>query len=120
MLALAGMLAWLAWKENQPVGMCIIRVVAEESELITLCVLEEYRSQGMGHDLLEAAMVRAVEEGARKMFLEVAEHNESALNLYKAVGFERIGRRKAYYTQLYEAPADALTLCADLAKDESR
>ncbi len=78
-------------------GMVLARTVMDEAEILTLAVLPEARRQGLGRDLLQAAMRGAAETDARTMFLEVAEENTAARALYARCGFTEIGRRKRYY-----------------------
>ena len=45
-----------------------------------------------------------------EIFLEVAEDNKPARDLYKRFGFTQIGLRKAYYRRKSGLNVDALTL----------
>jgi len=76
-------------------GVLLLRVVADEAEILTIGVAA--RRAGIGRGLMTAALARAAAEGAKTMFLEVAEGNEAAVGLYGALGFEVAGRRAAYY-----------------------
>jgi len=82
---------------GDPAGLILVRVVADECEILTLCVLPERRGAGIGGRLLDGAFTRAVASGASKVFLEVAEDNDAALRLYASAGFTAIGRRPDYY-----------------------
>ncbi len=55
------------------------------------------RRQGVGTQLLEAAVDWAREAGVRKLELHVFPWNEAAIALYEAFGFEREGYRKRHY-----------------------
>lgn len=88
------------------VGFVLARIVADEAEILTLAVVPEARRQGHGAVLLAAAMARAAAQGARVMFLEVAEGNAAARALYAAAGFAAVGRRQRYYPD----GSDALVL----------
>mgnify|MGYP001404481592 CR=1 FL=1 len=46
--------------------------------------------------------------------LEVATGNAAALGLYKAMGFQEVGRRKGYYERPGAEAEDALTLALNL------
>lgn len=48
-----------------------------------------YRKQGIGRELIEAAMQFAKEEGAHFVQLETAIDNTTAQGLYEAIGFEK-------------------------------
>lgn len=93
-----------------PVGLAIIRTVADESELLTIAVPEERRGEGLGRRLLDAALSRARGAGAERMFLEVSERNAPAERLYRAAGFEPSGRRRGYYRD----GSDALVMARSL------
>jgi RimJ/RimL family protein N-acetyltransferase len=62
-----------------------------------LMVAARARRQGIGRALLEQAVAWAGEVGVRKLELHVFPHNEAAIALYDAFGFEREGYRKAHY-----------------------
>jgi ribosomal-protein-alanine N-acetyltransferase len=98
-------------------GFALGRVIADESELLTLAVDPEARRQGHARrclaDLIEAAAAR----GARRMHLEVAFDNAAALGLYESVGFVVTGRRKGYYTGPDSRPVDALSMTLDFRGD---
>jgi len=89
-------------------GFVMVRVAADEAEILTICVVSERRRMGEGRALLGAASARAFEAGAKRMFLEVACANTAARKLYEGFGFSEVGQRKAYY------PGDALVLAAAL------
>ncbi len=91
-------------------AMVLGRVVADESEILTIAVLPALRRQGLARTLLDLAMDRARDMGALMMFLEVAVSNHAAQALYERAGFRRVGRRARYYP----GGADALVLRADL------
>jgi ribosomal-protein-alanine N-acetyltransferase len=68
-----------------------------DADIQTIALLAEHRGQGRGRTLLRALLSAAVERGAREVFLEVRADNPSAEGLYRAEGFEEIGRRPRYY-----------------------
>lgn len=78
-------------------GFVIIQVVADQADLLTLGVIPGLRRRGYARRLLEGALVRAAGLGAKTVFLEVAEDNPAALELYRWAGFETMGRREGYY-----------------------
>ena len=98
----------------EPDGFILIRVVADEAEILTLAVRPEARSAGLGGRLVGQGAVRAAQVGARRLFLEVAEDNVAARALYARAGFALIGRRKGYYDG---GRTDALVLGLDLGVD---
>jgi ribosomal-protein-alanine N-acetyltransferase len=90
-------------------GMALGRVAADEAEILTLAVLPQARRRGVGAALLRAAHARAASAGARRMFLEVAASNASALTLYAGVGYRPVGHRRGYYADGGDA---AVLACA--------
>lgn len=95
--------------EGPPQGFILIRTVADEAEVLTFCVAESVRRQGLGRALLDAACDAARVRGAVHAFLEVGAKNEAALSLYREAGFVEVGRRGAYYQHGPEA-SDALVM----------
>jgi ribosomal-protein-alanine N-acetyltransferase len=76
-----------------------------------VAVALEERGRGTGRRLIEAALERVRQRGARECFLEVRESNVIARSLYERCGFQAIGRRRSYYTRPVE---DALVMRRDL------
>lgn len=78
-------------------GFIVYRVVADEAEIITIGVAPTARRGGIAAAMLAIAEADAKKRGAAKMFLEVAENNDAARNLYKSNQYTEIGRRPKYY-----------------------
>ena len=95
-------------------GFILIRVVADEAEILTLAVRPGARGAGLGGRLVGQGAIRAAQVGGRRLFLEVAETNLAARALYARAGFDLIGRRKGYYDG---GRTDALVLGLDLGAD---
>jgi ribosomal-protein-alanine N-acetyltransferase len=98
-------------------GFILMRAAGGECEVLTRAVAPLARRRGLGRRLLQAALAEAAARGAESAFLEVAADNAAAIGLYRAEGFEPVGRRKAYYVRTGGAE-DALVLsralpCAD-------
>jgi [ribosomal protein S18]-alanine N-acetyltransferase len=92
-------------------GFVLIRLAADEAEILTLAVAPPSRRTGLGRALVVDGATEADGRGAKHMFLEVSTANLAALALYAGLGFREVGRRAAYY----RAPqGDALILRADL------
>jgi len=95
-----GMAAWL----DERGGFLVLRVVADEAEIITCgAVIPRI---GIAAGLLGQALAFARRQNVNIIHLEVAESNAPARALYESVGFTMTGRRKAYYPD----GADALTM----------
>jgi ribosomal-protein-alanine N-acetyltransferase len=79
------------------VGYAVAWTVVDQSELGNVAVAEEARGAGIGRALVEAIVERVRARGSRECFLEVRESNAVAQGLYDDMGFEVVGRRRAYY-----------------------
>jgi ribosomal-protein-alanine N-acetyltransferase len=77
-----------------------------EASVHTIGVVPESQGQGIGKALLRALLTRADELQA-PVFLEVRTDNDTAVKLYEAHGFEKLGIRKRYYQP---SGADAFTM----------
>ena len=91
-------------------GFILIRVAADEAEVLTLAVAPEARRRGAGRALVREGVAAARAAGAEAMFLEVASDNAAALALYAGEGFAEVGRRRGYYARGRGQAADALVL----------
>ncbi len=91
-------------------GFALGRVVAGETELLTLAVLPQAQGIGHGRSLLRQYHETALSRGAESSFLEVAATNTPAIKLYLSDGYSKVACRKNYYTKLDGTLADALIL----------
>lgn len=87
-----------AERRNRLVGYAVCWTVVDQSELGNVAVAPEARGSGIGRALVEAVLERLRLRGSRECFLEVRESNRVAQGLYLDLGFETVGRRRAYYT----------------------
>ncbi|MEM8851033.1 MAG: GNAT family N-acetyltransferase [Pseudomonadota bacterium] len=90
---------------GEPSGFALGRVIANESELLTLVVAPHLRRSGLGRDLLGRFEAEARARGAAAAFLEVRADNTPALALYRSSGWAVSGTRRGYYEGI-----DALVL----------
>jgi len=95
-------------------GFILVRVAGDEAELLTIAVDPRWRGRGVGLALLRAAIEDLRYTPARRMFLEVDEHNQPARRLYAREGFAAVGSRKGYYARPDGTAATALVLSRDL------
>jgi len=96
--------------DDAPVGFALLRLVADEAELLSLGVLPQLRRAGIARRLMAACYDRCRSAGIVRLLLEVAEDNIAARQLYARAGYLEVGRRKGYYARARQAPVDALTL----------
>ncbi len=97
-------------------GFILIRVVADEAEILTLAVEPQARQRGLGGALVQHGAVEATQRGGARLFLEVAEDNAAARALYAQTGFVEAGRRVGYYARADGSATDALVLARDLSE----
>jgi len=95
-------------------GFALVRIAADEAELLTIAVDPKWRGKRLGHALLKAAFDDLLMSPARRMFLEVSEDNVAAIKLYERHGFARIASRKGYYPKPDGTAATALVMARDL------
>ncbi|MDE8349929.1 MAG: GNAT family N-acetyltransferase [Acidocella sp.] len=89
-------------------GLLLLRVVADEAEIITIGAVTKRR--GIGRALLQVGLAQARSQGAEKVHLEVAAGNAPARRLYEAFGFQQAGLRRQYYANGEDAVVMSLTL----------
>jgi ribosomal-protein-alanine N-acetyltransferase len=95
-------------------GFLMLRLLGDDTELITVAVDPKWRGKGVGRALLRAAFADLIQSSSRRMLLEVAADNPAALRLYRSEGFAEIGRREGYYARANGQPATALVMARDL------
>ena len=90
-------------------GFSLMRVVADEAELLLIAVKPETQQQGIGRALIDDFIATATAKRAHRLHLEVREGNP-AIALYERAGFALAGRRRDYYRCQDGRAVDALTL----------
>ena len=105
----------LAVREHEAVAFTLSRHVLEEEELLLIAVDPDYRRRGLGAAMLEMLAGEAGHRGVQRLFLEMRANNP-AESLYRAQGFEQIGRRADYYRTLDGTRIDAITFARDLVR----
>jgi ribosomal-protein-alanine N-acetyltransferase len=108
-LPMHGVYLTIATSNGEPAGFSLMRVVADEAELLLLAVDPAEQRRGIGRALLDDFMDRARSEDAHRLHLEVRDGNP-AMALYNAAGFAPAGRRRNYYQGLDGSTYDAVTL----------
>lgn len=113
-LPLSGVRLVLARDEGGNVqGFSLLRVVADEAELLLLAVVPHARRRGIGASLIEDFIEHGRSNGVRRLHLEARDGNP-AVAMYCAFGFRREGRRPKYYCGRDGRQHDALTMARDL------
>ncbi|MGO1909568.1 GNAT family N-acetyltransferase [Brevibacterium aurantiacum] len=78
-------------------GWIVMSAAGGEADVMTIATTEVGRGQGIARELLRVGIDWALSRGAQAVHLEVDEHNEPALGLYRSFGFSEWGRRPDYY-----------------------
>jgi ribosomal-protein-alanine N-acetyltransferase len=84
------------------IGMILVWLIMDEAHIATIAVHPEYRGRGFGRQILLTALQKCAAEGALSATLEVRERNAIAIDMYRKLGFEVVGRRKRYYQDTHE------------------
>lgn len=95
-------------------GFAMLRLTADEAELLTIAVDPKWRSKGIGRALMHATFEDLMFSPVTRMFLEVDEANLPAVRLYRREGFAKIGERRGYYARPDGNAATALVMSRDL------
>ncbi len=114
LMASPGVAGLLLQIDGADAGMAICRVVADESELVTIAVRPTERRRGAGRALLAGVLDHVRAAGARRLFLEVAADNPAARTLYQRAGFRDVGSRPAYFQRGERPAVDAFVMLLDL------
>ncbi|MCL2143952.1 MAG: ribosomal protein S18-alanine N-acetyltransferase [Endomicrobia bacterium] len=88
----------VALEEGQIAAFCIYLTIEGETEILSIAVDPQFRRRSIAKKMLEYMQNDVKTENPGNIFLEVRESNDAAQKLYLSFGFEKIGIRKAYYT----------------------
>lgn len=88
----------------------LVRVIADEAELLTIATDPAAQRQGLARALMRNWQKLAREGGAETAFLEVAADNTAALALYQSDGFAPCGHRAGYYSRQNSVNVDAIVM----------
>ena len=78
-------------------GFIVWRATLDEAELITIGVAPDARRTGIAAAMIGIMEAELKKSGVKSVFLEVAENNTPARNLYEQNGYTQIGVRPKYY-----------------------
>ncbi len=88
---------WVLEDKNKIIGFIVIFLLGEECELLNICIDPEYRRQGLGQRLMDHVIEYSQSKNLSRIYLEVRDGNQHAIDLYHACGFGEVGVRKDYY-----------------------
>jgi len=95
-------------------GFALARVIDSEAELLLLVTHKMKQNTGLGTNCLLKIEQKLVENGARKLSLEVSESNKAAIQIYKKLNYKKISVRKSYSRDKYGKFEDAVVMQKDL------
>ena len=84
-------------EKKQVAAMIVSWLIIDELHIATFATHRDFRRQGIGSQLLTAALADGQRLGAQRAILEVRESNLEAQAMYRKFGFEVTGRRPSYY-----------------------
>ncbi len=93
--------------DGKIVGGAGLRNILGDAEITNVAILEPYRRQGLGRQLIRQLMTEGEKLGANAFTLEVRVSNEAAIKLYESLGFVSEGVRPNFYERPRE---DALIM----------
>ena len=96
-------------------GFSLMRVIADEAELLLIAVEPTAQHHGIGAALVDDFIASSTGNGARRLHLEVRDGNP-AIALYERAGFGPAGRRRDYYRGRDGEVRDALTLALEIPR----
>lgn len=106
----AGNDAWIMRRGEDPLGYAVVLKVLDEAHLLDIGIVGSAQGQGLGRVLMEWLCDAARDAGVGSFYLEVRPSNAVALRLYQRLGFEEIGRRRAYYPAGQGLREDAIVM----------
>ncbi|MBI5252111.1 MAG: ribosomal protein S18-alanine N-acetyltransferase [Desulfomonile tiedjei] len=80
------------------VGYMCFWEVLDEAHLLNIAVHPKERGHGYGSQIMAYLEKVCLQDGLKRIILEVARRNSMARSLYRKYGFNSIGFRKKYYT----------------------
>lgn len=90
-----------ALANGEIVGFALARVNIRRNvtfgHILTIDVAPTYRRKGIAQKLLQEIENTLRDRGVNECRLEVRENNKAALNLYRKLGYTKIGRLEKYY-----------------------
>lgn len=105
---------FVALENGEVIGFAILETVLDEGNLLDIAVDKNHRRKGVARLLFDNMLMVAKEKELSFITLEVRSSSAPAISLYEAMGFEKVGTRKNYYSKPIE---DALLMTKYFKKD---
>jgi len=95
---------YIVVKENENIfGFAGILITPSDSEIMNIVVRKDCRNQGIGTMLIQKLINMSKESNMDILTLEVNETNLFAIRLYEKCGFKKVGIRRNYYNNQFDA-----------------
>jgi ribosomal-protein-alanine N-acetyltransferase len=104
--------------EDRLCGYAVLSLAGGEAHILNVCVEPSQQRLGLGRRMLDYLLNLSRVGRADTVFLEVRPSNDPARALYDSLGFNEIGRRRAYYPAGGDDREDALVLAKALVSDD--
>jgi len=99
----SGYQGWVVEHAGVIAGFLVVRITADEAEILNLAVLPEHRRRRCATILVHTALRELHAKAVRQVFLEVREANSGAIRFYEGCGFRLVRVRPDYYREPQEA-----------------
>lgn len=86
-----------AWAGRTLVAALLVQCAGDTADIVTLMTAPSMRQQGLSKELMRLFLRDFLQHPQKTCFLEVAQDNIPALELYKSLNFKICGARKDYY-----------------------
>lgn len=86
----------------------------DEADMLTLATTPQHQKQGHARALLKTAFTHLTARGIARCLLDVAADNMPAITLYRELGFQEDGQRKAYYQRDDGDNVGAILMSSDM------
>ena len=93
----------VAIENDEVVGYAGLWQPIDEGHITNIVTKKDKRGNHIGTKMLEAIINLAKNKNLKSVTLEVNEHNEPAIRLYKKYNFIEVGKRTKYYNNIDDA-----------------
>jgi len=83
--------------KDKAVAVFELNIIFDTAEILIISVKPQHQQKGIGKEIMNYIINFCKSNNVKYIYLEVAENNQKAINLYKKFGFEVYNIRKNYY-----------------------
>ena len=88
-----------AYVDGRFAGHAGMITVLDEANVCNIAVSPDVRRNGVGRALTTALINECKDRGVSVLMLEVRAGNDGAIQMYKSLGFEKVGLRRGFYSR---------------------